>query len=133
MVPYMCHFNRLYFMYWLMNFADIWITSQKKTATFCSTNGYCQILFTFWAIWCQNFDNFILGHRNLKWDNAKTNHKFLIPSTYAWRIFCSRFCVKFCMHHEKENIFQYLNWDSNKQSATSGALFVDFKVLINRL
>ena len=46
---------------------DQWIllifeTKVKKTTTFCSTNGYCQILVTFWATWRQNFDNFFLGH-----------------------------------------------------------------------
>ena len=53
------------FAYNLCN--DPWIfvifgTQVKKTATFCSSNGYCRILSTFWAIWPQNFDNFILGH-----------------------------------------------------------------------
>ena len=37
-------------------------TQVKKTATVCSSNNYCQILLTFWAIWCQIFDNFFLGH-----------------------------------------------------------------------
>ena len=46
---------------------DQWIllifgTQVEKTTTFCSRNGYCQILVTFWAIWRQNFDNFFLGH-----------------------------------------------------------------------
>ena len=40
----------------------IFVTKVKKTTTFCSRNGYCQILVTFWATWRQNFDNFFLGH-----------------------------------------------------------------------
>ena len=45
---------------------DQWIclifgTQAKKNTTFDPTDGYCQILVTFWAIWRQNFDNFILG------------------------------------------------------------------------
>ena len=61
MVPYMCHFKCLYLCNdrWILLIFD---TQAKKSITFCATNGYCQILLTFWAIWRQNFDNFILGH-----------------------------------------------------------------------
>ena len=46
---------------------DQWIllilgTQVKETTTFCWTNGYCQILLTFWVIWRQYFGNFILEH-----------------------------------------------------------------------
>ena len=44
-----------------MNFADIWNRSQDDNYL-CSSNGYCQIVLTFWAIWRQNCNNFILGH-----------------------------------------------------------------------
>ena len=38
-------------------------TQVKMTIIFCSTIKIVRFfIFTFWAIWCQNFDNFILGH-----------------------------------------------------------------------
>ena len=40
----------------------IFVTEVKKTTTLCSSNGYCQVLLSFWATLHQNFDNFILGH-----------------------------------------------------------------------
>ena len=51
--------------YILCNDQEIWLifgTQVKKTTTFCSTYGYCQIFRSFWAKWRQNFDKFILGH-----------------------------------------------------------------------
>ena len=64
MVPYMFRFHRLSFY---VHCNDKWIllilgTQVIKTGAFCSTNGYSQIILTFWAIWREKFDDFMLGH-----------------------------------------------------------------------
>ena len=64
----MYHFNHLYFMEWSINFADGKQVKKKRLLHFVHQTGIVRFFLLFWAIWRQNFDNFILEHTE-KWLN----------------------------------------------------------------
>ena len=90
-------------------------TKVKKTAAFCSTNGYCQIPVTFWATWRQNFDNFMSGTHSIYKYTFHPVNKWLMQISkpmHYWQIGLLSLHSEFALHHFKvETSIHVTGWD----------------------